>query len=304
MNVHPITTPASPSLASPLFDASFDSIESLTNTFTSSVVPTLETTTVTEVALGYHRNQQYSITAMTTSSGAVAERYAYTAYGQPTILNASGAVLTSSAVGNRFTYTDREWDEILGLYHFRARWLSPLAGRFLGRDPSVHELLLTAHELETDGAFYSKLTKWPWAYVSLAATLKNSELTVRLMSNIHRTSLHRFTDNTIDTGFSIALDLMVNQFAFGIGQPLNHLDPTGLGPFCGKCTGARINAPLLPAPKGSTHISVGVGTCTGGTAVGYQRCVCMVCSKFDVWLTHGFFTPIWWTITHSVDTCL
>jgi RHS repeat-associated protein len=83
----------------------------------------------------YHRNQQYSITAMTTSSGAVAERYAYTAYGQPTILNASGTVLTSSAVGNRYTYTGREWDETLGLHHFRARWMSPLAGRFLGRDP-------------------------------------------------------------------------------------------------------------------------------------------------------------------------
>ena len=39
----------------------------------------------------YHRNQQYSITAMTTSTGAVAERYAYTAYGQPTILNASSS---------------------------------------------------------------------------------------------------------------------------------------------------------------------------------------------------------------------
>jgi RHS repeat-associated protein len=80
----------------------------------------------------YHRNQQYSITAMTTSTGAVAERYAYTAYGQPTILNASGTVLTSSAVGNRYTYTGREWDETLGLHHFRARWMSPLAGRFLG----------------------------------------------------------------------------------------------------------------------------------------------------------------------------
>ncbi|MFN7876838.1 MAG: RHS repeat-associated core domain-containing protein [Pirellula sp.] len=83
----------------------------------------------------YHRNQQYSITAMTTSTGAVAERYAYTAYGQPTILNASGSVLTSSAIGNRYTYTGREWDETLGIHHFRARWMSPLAGRFLGRDP-------------------------------------------------------------------------------------------------------------------------------------------------------------------------
>ncbi|MFN7840323.1 MAG: RHS repeat domain-containing protein [Pirellula sp.] len=135
MNLHPITTPASSSLASPLFDASFDPIESLTTSFTASALPALETTTVTEVALGYYRNQQYSITAMTTSSGAVAERYAYTAYGQPTILNASGAVLTSSAIGNRYTYTGREWDETLGLHHFRARWMSPLAGRFLGRDP-------------------------------------------------------------------------------------------------------------------------------------------------------------------------
>ena len=135
MNVHPNTTPASPSLASPIFDALFDSIETLTTSVTASVVPTLETTTVTEVALGYHRNQQYSITAMTTSTGAVTERYAYTAYGQPTILNASGTVLTSSAVGNRYTYTGREWDETLGLHHFRARWMSPLAGRFLGRDP-------------------------------------------------------------------------------------------------------------------------------------------------------------------------
>ena len=139
MNIHPITTPASPSLASPLFDASFDSIESLTTSFAAFAVPTLETTTVTEVALGYHRNQQYSITAMTTSSGAVAERYAYTAYGQPTILNANGSVLTSSAVGNRYTYTGREWDETLGIHHFRARWMSPLAGRFLGRDPIGYE---------------------------------------------------------------------------------------------------------------------------------------------------------------------
>ena len=84
-------------------------------------------------------NQQYSITAVTTSTGVIAERYAYTAYGQPTILNASGSVLTSSAVGNRYTYTGREWDETLGLHHFRARWMSPLAGRFLGRDPIGYE---------------------------------------------------------------------------------------------------------------------------------------------------------------------
>jgi RHS repeat-associated protein len=87
----------------------------------------------------FHRNHQYSITAVTTSTGSIAERYAYTAYGQPTILDASASVLSSSAINNRYTYTGREWDATLGLHHFRARWMSPSAGRFLGRDPIGYE---------------------------------------------------------------------------------------------------------------------------------------------------------------------
>ncbi len=80
-------------------------------------------------------NQQFSITAVTTSAGAVTERYAYTAYGLPTILDASASVLSASAISNRYSYTGREWDATLVLHHFRARWMSPIAGRFLGRDP-------------------------------------------------------------------------------------------------------------------------------------------------------------------------
>jgi len=87
----------------------------------------------------YHRNHQYSVTAITTSTGGIAERYAYTAYGQPTILNASGTVISATTLSNRYSYTGREWDATLGLHHFRARWMSPGAGRFLGRDPIGYE---------------------------------------------------------------------------------------------------------------------------------------------------------------------
>jgi len=87
----------------------------------------------------FHRNQQYSITAVTTSTGTIAERYAYSAYGQPTILNASATIIATSAISNRYTYTGREWDATLGLHHFRARWMSPTAGRFLSRDPIGYE---------------------------------------------------------------------------------------------------------------------------------------------------------------------
>ncbi|WP_186774669.1 RHS repeat protein [Allorhodopirellula solitaria] len=83
----------------------------------------------------YHRNQQYSIIALTNASGTITERYAYDAYGDLTITDASGTVRTTSADSNRYTYTGREWDETLDLYHFRARMYDPKAGRFIGRDP-------------------------------------------------------------------------------------------------------------------------------------------------------------------------
>ena len=85
--------------------------------------------------LYYHRNQQYSIVAMTNSSGAVQERYAYTAYGVPTIANASGTVLTTSAINNRYMYTGREWDNVIGQYYYRARMYDAGLGRFCSRDP-------------------------------------------------------------------------------------------------------------------------------------------------------------------------
>ena len=83
----------------------------------------------------YHRTQQYSITALTDSSGNVTERYAYTAYGTPTITGSAGAKLASSADNNRYTYTGREWDQELGLYHYRARMYDATSGRFCSRDP-------------------------------------------------------------------------------------------------------------------------------------------------------------------------
>jgi RHS repeat-associated protein len=94
-----------------------------------------------------HSNQQYSVTAVTTSAGAIAERYAYSAYGEPTICDASGSTLSNSSISNRYSYTGREWDATVGLYHFRARWMSPKTGRFLGRDPLAYasDLLLYAY---------------------------------------------------------------------------------------------------------------------------------------------------------------
>jgi RHS repeat-associated protein len=83
----------------------------------------------------YHRNQQYSIVGLTNTAGTLVERYTYSAYGTLGIYAANGTVRTSSTSANRYTYTDREWDGELRLYHFRARWYDPAPGGFVSRDP-------------------------------------------------------------------------------------------------------------------------------------------------------------------------
>lgn len=85
--------------------------------------------------LYYHHNQQYSTVALTNSSGEVVERYGYTAYGELTIMDYSGSGQSYSTYSNRYTYTGREWDPDLKLYHFRARYYEPHLGRFVSRDP-------------------------------------------------------------------------------------------------------------------------------------------------------------------------
>ena len=99
--------------------------------------PVLRVTTAGSVKTYYHRNQQYSVIALTSSTGAVQERYAYTAYGEPTITNASGTVLTASAINNRYMYTGREWHNVIGQYYYRARMYDAVLGRFCSRDPLV-----------------------------------------------------------------------------------------------------------------------------------------------------------------------
>jgi len=97
--------------------------------------PIMRASSLSTAKLYYHRNGQYSITALTDATGTIAERYAYDAYGKLTVLDGGGTVLSGSAYGNRYTYTGREWDGELGLYHYRARIYDPESGRFVSRDP-------------------------------------------------------------------------------------------------------------------------------------------------------------------------
>ncbi len=89
----------------------------------------------------YHQNSLYSVAALTDASGAVVERYAYSAYGKPIFLDSNGNLLDpqASTVGNPYLFTGRRLDEETGLYYYRARMYDAELGRFVGRDPIGYE---------------------------------------------------------------------------------------------------------------------------------------------------------------------
>jgi RHS repeat-associated protein len=93
----------------------------------------------------YLQDANYNVTAVANDTGAVVERYAYTSYGVPTILNgasdADGADFSSdpnqiSDIGNLYMYTGRERDPETGLQLNRNRFYASHLGRWLTRDPS------------------------------------------------------------------------------------------------------------------------------------------------------------------------
>jgi RHS repeat-associated protein len=74
------------------------------------------------------------------SSGEVAERYTYTAYGKCEVRmdDFEPAVDNESAYDWRSLYTTRELDPETGLYYYRARYYDADMGRFVGRDPILY----------------------------------------------------------------------------------------------------------------------------------------------------------------------
>jgi RHS repeat-associated protein len=83
----------------------------------------------------YLTNRIGSVTGLCNSSGAIIEKYYYTAFGEVTIFDEDNNLLTESAVGNTIMFQVRELDVETGLYYFRARMYDPATGRFLSYDP-------------------------------------------------------------------------------------------------------------------------------------------------------------------------
>jgi len=83
----------------------------------------------------YHFDRLGSVVALSNTNSLIIERYSYDVFGRPTIRNIQGNIIATSAVGNPYMFTGREYDAESGLYYYRARYYKPDIGRFLQTDP-------------------------------------------------------------------------------------------------------------------------------------------------------------------------
>ena len=82
-----------------------------------------------------------TITDITDNLGIVIQRYSYSSFGKILkVLDESGNETTNPIIKPHYTFTNREVDEEIGLYYYRARYYDAGTGRFLQEDPDPGKL--------------------------------------------------------------------------------------------------------------------------------------------------------------------
>jgi RHS repeat-associated protein len=89
----------------------------------------------------YAQDANFNVTAVVNAGGTVLERYLYSPYGTPTILDADFAPDGDnfSDIENTHLYTGREYDSFTGLQLNRNRFYAAHMGRWVTRDPIGYE---------------------------------------------------------------------------------------------------------------------------------------------------------------------
>ncbi len=89
----------------------------------------------------YLQDANFNVTAITENTGTVVERYAYTPYGEVTVLDAdfSADADNKSDISNELLYTGRRLDPETGLQLNRNRFYASHLGRWVNRDPIGYE---------------------------------------------------------------------------------------------------------------------------------------------------------------------
>jgi len=102
----------------------------------------------------YHFDGLGSVAALSNAAGELVETYEYDVYGDTTVKDTAGTILSKSSIGNPYGFTGRRVDVETGLYYYRARYYDADMGRFLSVDP------LGIHEENTYAYCYNDPVNW------------------------------------------------------------------------------------------------------------------------------------------------
>ncbi len=143
----------------------------------------------------YHADALGTITHLTKSSGAIAQRYDYDSFG--TITSQSGPL------AQPYTYTGREWDAETGLYYYRARYYDPQVGRFITPDPVGQAADITLYTYVRNAPTYWIDPSGLWA---VCATVGHRGLGFRICAGENPCTKRGFVDAIIGVavGYSIS----------------------------------------------------------------------------------------------------
>ena len=83
----------------------------------------------------YHFDGLGSVAALSDVNSDIVETYSYDVFGQPTIRDENGSLISQSDVNNPYMFTARRFDPEAGLYYYRTRYYAYDIGRFLQTDP-------------------------------------------------------------------------------------------------------------------------------------------------------------------------
>jgi len=97
----------------------------------------------------YHYDGRTNVARLTDPDEAVVESYETDPYGQVSTKDKSGSCVSTTQVGNPFTFQRRRLDDETGLMYFRARHYDPVTGHWLQRDPLGFEPGPNWHEFES-----------------------------------------------------------------------------------------------------------------------------------------------------------
>ncbi len=87
------------------------------------------------------QDANWNMTAVVDNSGEVVERFEYDPYGTTTFLDATFVARSGSSITWEITYAGYQWDASSGLYSVRHRFLHPIIGFWLTRDPVLQQNL-------------------------------------------------------------------------------------------------------------------------------------------------------------------